>query len=130
MAGMASTRRKRTAHDDASLYRGFVSRILSSWGIVDDSIDRAQLLVSELTSNAVQYGRGTIRIAVEPIDRVSFRVEVCNTGHGHPTVRHPTSDEVSGRGLQIVDELSGAWGSMTDHGETSVWFEIHADASV
>jgi len=79
------------------------------------------------------YGHGSIRIRVEMIESTgadAFRVEVCNIGRGHPAVRHPAADEVSGRGLQIVEELSRAWGSVTDHGETSVWFEMSADASV
>lgn len=110
--------------------RRFVSRTLSQWGVSADLIDRAQLLVSELVSNAFQYGDGTIRVVVEPLDGLAaFRIEVCNTGRGHPVVRHPAAQEVSGRGLQIVEELAGAWGSVTDRGETSVWFELRANAT-
>jgi anti-sigma regulatory factor (Ser/Thr protein kinase) len=111
--------------------RRFVSDVLVRWGVAAVLVERAQLLVSELVSNAFQYGHGPIRIAVEPKSGASsFRVEVCNTGRGHPAVRHPAADEISGRGLHIVDQLSASWGSVTDRGTTSVWFEMHADAAV
>ena len=131
--------------------RRFVSSVLTRWGVSVETIERAQLLASELVSNAFMYGHGSIRILVQRLggERIggertgverrgakpaeaggAFRVEVCNTGRGHPSVRHPAADEVSGRGLQIVEELSGAWGSVTNDGETSVWFEMPADASV
>jgi len=125
--------------------RRFVSSVLTRWGVSVEAIERAQLLASELVSNAFMYGHGSIRVLVERLgaERLgaerrgskrggvgAFRVEVCNTGRGHPSVRHPAADEVSGRGLQIVEELSGAWGSVTNNGETSVWFEMPADASV
>jgi len=111
--------------------RRFVSSVLTLWQVSAEVVERAQLLASELVSNAFMYGHGPIRIMIERIGAAgAFRVEVCNTGHGHPSVRHPAADEVSGRGLQIVEELSGAWGSVTNNGETSVWFEMPADASV
>lgn len=122
--------------------RRFVANALTRWGGVSaEVVERAQLLTSELVSNAFMYGHGSIRIVVEwigvdwiGVERIgasgAFRVEVCNTGHGYPSVRHPAADEVSGRGLQIVEDLSHAWGSVTNNGETSVWFEMPADASV
>jgi len=111
--------------------RRFVARILTRWGASVEVVERARLLASELVSNAFMYGHGTIRIMIAHLDDAGrFRVEVCNTGDGYPSVRHPAADEVSGRGLQIVEELSGAWGSVTNDGETSVWFEMPANASV
>ena len=109
--------------------RRFVAGVLGRWAAVGDLVDRAQLLVSELVSNAVQYGDGPIHVIVGPGSRTAtFRVEVCNTGLGRPVVRHPATDEISGRGLQIVEELSASWGSAVRDGATSVWFEMHADA--
>jgi len=116
--------------------RRFVRSVLTRWKVSAGIIERAELLASELVSNAFMYGHGSIRVLVASTggERAgfpgAFRVEVCNTGRGHPSVRHPTPEEVSGRGLQIVEELSGAWGSVTNDGETIVWFEMPADASV
>ena len=112
------------------LARRFVSNTLTEWGVRDGSIERAQLLVSELVSNAVLHAAGPIRLVVEEVDRgQAFRIEVCNTGTGQPRLRHAAPDELSGRGLQLVDDLARGWGSSTDADQTSVWFEVLNDAA-
>ncbi len=58
------------------------------------------------------------------------RVEVCNSGDGQPRMRRASPEELSGRGLQLVDELARGWGSSSDDGQTSVWFEVPTDAAV
>ena len=114
--------------------RRFVTSVLTGWGVSVEVVGQAQLLTSELVSNAFMYGSGPIRIRIEMNGAEptggAFRIEVCNVGRGHPAVRHPAADEASGRGLQIVEQLSGSWGSVTNDGETSVWFEMPADASI
>lgn len=111
--------------------RRFVTSVLAGWGINGSSVERAQLLVSELVSNAVLHGNGPIRVEVREIDGGrSVRVEVCNQGRGQPRMRHAAPEDLSGRGLQLVDELSREWGSSTVDGETSVWFEVQADAAI
>jgi anti-sigma regulatory factor (Ser/Thr protein kinase) len=109
--------------------RRFIGALLTRWAVAIGVIERAQLLVSELVSNAVLYGGGPIRIEVSQAPGVEWvRVEVCNHGMGRPVMRHPDPEELSGRGLQIVDELSDRWGSSAADGQTSVWFEMHAHA--
>ncbi len=109
--------------------RRFVTGVLRRWSVPVDVVDRAQLLVSELVSNAVLHGRGTICIVVAPTDVARmFRIEVRNSGAREPVMRHAAPHELSGRGLHIVHELSHDWGTATDNGVTSVWFEMHADA--
>lgn len=111
--------------------RRLVSSILTRWGVAAEVVERAQLLVSELVSNAFMYGHGPIRLAVHQVDSTgAFRVEVCNSGQGHPSVRHPAAGDASGRGLRIVEELARTWGSVTSNGETNVWFEMPANETV
>ena len=111
--------------------RRFVLTTLTGWGVRDGSIERAQLLVSELVSNAVLHATGRIHLVVEEIDRgQAFRIEVCNSGSGQPRIRHAAPEDLSGRGLQLVDDLSRGWGSSTNADETSVWFEVPSDAAV
>jgi anti-sigma regulatory factor (Ser/Thr protein kinase) len=113
------------------LARRFVTTVLTEWGVLNGSIERAQLLVSELVSNAVLHATGAIRLLVAEVDGGrAYRIEVCNTGAGEPRIRHAGPEDLSGRGLQLVDDLARGWGSTTDSGETSVWFEVPADASV
>jgi anti-sigma regulatory factor (Ser/Thr protein kinase) len=112
------------------LARRFVTKTLTGWGVRDGSIDRAQLLVSELVSNAVLHATGPIRLVVAEVDRgQAFRIEVCNSGAGTPRIRHAAPEDLSGRGLQLVDDLARGWGCTTNADETSVWFEVPADAA-
>ncbi len=109
--------------------RRFVTGVLRRWSVPVEVVDRAQLLVSELVSNAVLHGRGPIYVLVAPTDVARiFRIEVRNRGVREPVMRHAAPHELSGRGLHIVHELSDDWGTATDNGVTSVWFEMHADA--
>ncbi|MEO6122638.1 MAG: ATP-binding protein [Ilumatobacteraceae bacterium] len=115
------------SHDVASprAARAFVSRVLQGWGVNGTGIERFQLLVSELVSNAVLHGAGTIQISVSEraLNAAVVRVAVRNEGHGQPVMRHAERNDLSGRGLQLIDELSQRWGSDAADGHTVVWFE-------
>ncbi|MCU1365127.1 MAG: ATP-binding protein [Ilumatobacteraceae bacterium] len=110
--------------------RRFVTSVLAKWGIASGAVERAQLLVSELISNAVLHGAGPVRLMLAEVEGGrSVRIEVCNRGSGQPRMRVAHPDDLSGRGLQLVDQLSRGWGSSNVDGETSVWFEVQIDAS-
>ena len=105
--------------------RSFVTRVLGQWGVDGLALERFQLLVSELVSNAVLHGDGTIQMAVtecEP-EAAMVRVEVRNQGAGEPRMRNAAQDDLSGRGLRLIDELSERWGTDARAGTTVVWFE-------
>ncbi len=119
------------AHDVGAprIARRFIAELLSTWGVLPAAIDRSQLLVSELVSNAIEHGRGPIRLAVTEVDPQAglYRAEVCNRGSGRPSLRRVSHDGLSGRGLQLVDELAHEWGTTNTDGETRVWFELRAE---
>ena len=55
-----------------------------------------------------------------------MRVEVADLGGGEPELLSPTTSELHGRGLQIVEELSDEWGITEragDRGKT-VWYQV------
>jgi anti-sigma regulatory factor (Ser/Thr protein kinase) len=88
----------------------------------------AQLLVSELVTNAVEHsGSGTeesVRISVLA-SRERVRVEVTDPGVGfdESSLDAPTMNAPHGFGLHIVGELATRWG--VDRGDvTTVWFEL------
>lgn len=82
------------------------------------------LVVSELVSNAVKYGRGAITLKVHHDDEV-VRGEVIDEGGGFEReVRERGPEDVGGRGLFVVETLCSRWG--IHEGTTHVWFELHA----
>jgi anti-sigma regulatory factor (Ser/Thr protein kinase) len=100
-------------------------RSLAHWfaGDVDSNeLRTAELLVSELVTNAVMHGHGKIILRAH-LDRDRLLVEVIDEGGGFErTVRHGDFDSIGGRGLAIVDAEASRWG--IHEGTTHVWFEL------
>jgi anti-sigma regulatory factor (Ser/Thr protein kinase) len=87
----------------------------------------AQLLVSELVTNAIRHAGlhdgDTITLSVEASDR-ALRIEVSDPGPGFaPGAPEPDMDHASGWGLYLVSELSDRWG-VERNAVTRVWFEL------
>ena len=84
----------------------------------------AELLLSELVSNAVKYGDGPeLRVHFERDDGC-FRSEVVDEGDGFIRVLRDRDDVYTpgGWGLPLVETLSDRWGAHA--GSTHVWFEL------
>jgi anti-sigma regulatory factor (Ser/Thr protein kinase) len=86
-----------------------------------------RLLVSELFTNAVKYGRPgdtRVRLSLE-IGETHVRCEVGDHGRGFREghVPMPREDAESGRGLAFLDAIADRWGVIRD-GENCVWFEL------
>lgn len=87
-----------------------------------DQLRTAELLVSELVTNAVMHGQGKITLRAQA-DEDRVLVEVIDEGRGFErTVRHDDFEAVGGRGLAIVDAEASRWG--IHEGTTHVWFEL------
>ncbi|WP_406332649.1 SpoIIE family protein phosphatase [Streptomyces sp. NBC_00203] len=101
--------------------REYARTQLVSWGL-EPLVDTAELLVSELVTNALRYGEGEIRLRLL-LDRMLV-CEVWDAGLVQPRRRRARDTDEGGRGLQLVGLLSAAWGSRrTPRGKT-VWFEL------
>ncbi|MHA5049059.1 SpoIIE family protein phosphatase [Streptomyces sp. SD15] len=101
--------------------REYARTQLTSWGL-EPLVDTAELLVSELVTNALRYGEGEIRLRLL-LDR-TLVCEVWDAGLVQPRRRRARDTDEGGRGLQLVGLLSAAWGSRrTPRGKT-VWFEL------
>ena len=81
------------------------------------------LLISEIVANAVHLDSGSVEVSLSPVDH-RLRVEVRDHGEGMPEVLDPGADEVSGRGLLIVDRVSDRWGIDQFLPGKIVWFEL------
>jgi anti-sigma regulatory factor (Ser/Thr protein kinase) len=88
-----------------------------------DQLQTVRLLTSELVTNALLHGAGSITLLASLTDH-RLHVEVIDEGDGlesaAPTRRDP--DDIGGYGLQIVDSEASRWG--IGRGTTHVWFEI------
>ncbi len=101
--------------------REYARRQLLTWEL-EPLVDTAELLVSELVTNALRYGEGEIRLRLL-LDR-TLVCEVWDSGLVQPRRRRARDTDEGGRGLQLVGLLSAAWGSRrTPRGKT-VWFEL------
>jgi hypothetical protein len=101
--------------------RGFVRETLS--GQAEEVVDAVELMACELATNCVQHARTDFELVIYD-QRGEIRVEVSDAGGGRPTLRSPTSQESSGRGLRIVEALSNAWGVVPGEAGSQVWFTV------
>jgi len=95
-------------------------------------LEDAQLLVSELVTNAIRHAglhdSDQIRLIVVAGDR-ALRIEVCDPGHGFEvTEPNPDPTRPSGWGLYLVRELSDRWG-VDRSAQTRVWVELDREAA-
>jgi serine phosphatase RsbU (regulator of sigma subunit) len=89
-----------------------------------DQQETAQLLLTELVSNAVRHSDESFVVAVRISDR-RLRVDVVDTSERMPVMRRPEAAATEGRGLRLVDVLSSAWGvDLVERGK-AVWFELN-----
>ena len=87
-----------------------------------DVLADAELLVSEVATNAVVHGVGPITLRAA-LDDERLRVEVVDQGSGFERqLRRDGVDRVGGWGLEFVEDLSADWG--VHEGSTHVWFEL------
>ncbi|MFJ4965232.1 Histidine kinase-, DNA gyrase B-, and HSP90-like ATPase [Streptomyces sp. ADI96-02] len=100
---------------------------LRTWKLDGDTCEAALLVVSELVTNAIVHTAST-RVVCELRHLAGrLRIAVQDQGHqpGGPRMRSAGDDE-HGRGLLLVDALSGAWGSRdaSDASGRIVWAEL------
>lgn len=93
-------------------------------GLPSALLEPITLMVSELATNSVQHARTTFEVTIARLHR-EVRIEVTDDAGGTPEMRSPDPLEPTGRGLQIVDLLSDAWGvePKDDEGKT-VWLTV------
>jgi anti-sigma regulatory factor (Ser/Thr protein kinase) len=89
----------------------------------DDKLAIAQLLVSELVTNALMHGRGAIVLRAQ-LEDGRLRAEVIDEGDGFDwSEPKPDPDRVRGWGLSVVAGGSDRWGIR--EGANHVWFELN-----
>ncbi|MGP2436079.1 ATP-binding protein [Streptomyces sp. JW3] len=120
------------SHRSVPRARALAHAVLGTWGMNEDITDSAELILSELLTNALRVPVPSdrqvgVRIARSPLDGL-LRLEVSDAGPGRPEVRTPDADETGGRGLLLVEALAHRWGvekRANGIGKT-VWAELKA----
>ncbi|HEX5224652.1 MAG TPA: ATP-binding protein [Solirubrobacteraceae bacterium] len=106
--------------------RRFVAAALA--GAPEEVVEVAELMVSELATNCVRHAGSEFEVAINrTADGV--RVEVTDPAVGEPTLRSPSPEEPTGRGLRIVEALSLDWGIERVPPGKAVWFTLDTAAA-
>ncbi len=95
----------RLADDPAELghARELVRKTLAAWELSEQA-ELAELVVTELATNALRHGTCPIDISLSH-SRDDLRTEVHDHGAGRPVRRRTTADDEQGRGLELLDGL-------------------------
>ncbi|GGW46093.1 hypothetical protein GCM10010503_23380 [Streptomyces lucensis JCM 4490] len=95
---------------------------LDVWGLSAATFT-AELVVSELVTNAIRYGSRPIRLRLIH-DAATLICEVSDTSHTAPHLRRAKTFDEGGRGLLLVAQLTQRWGTRhTAEGKT-IWAEL------
>jgi anti-sigma regulatory factor (Ser/Thr protein kinase) len=106
--------------------RAFLRCAAEEWGVDDDLAQDAAMVITELVANAVDHARSESTLALH-VTREGLCVSV-RDGRPGPVPRPAPIDPTAarGRGLQMVDALTSAWG-VTLHAEgKTVWAVLSA----
>ena len=121
-AQVASLELAPTAHS-SSLGRRFVTDALTDWGLLD-LLDAAELLTSELVTNAVLHARTAIVVSVTRDSPDGVTVRVRDGSPVRPQLRRHSADSTTGRGVQLLRQLASSWDVTVDAGGKTVAFSL------
>jgi anti-sigma regulatory factor (Ser/Thr protein kinase) len=88
--------------------RAAAIRQLADWGL-DDASFAAELILSELITNAIRHGAGPIRVRL--LHDRTLICEVSDASNTAPHLRRAAATDEGGRGLFLVAQLSESWGT-------------------
>ncbi|MFC7915139.1 SpoIIE family protein phosphatase [Streptomyces sp. NPDC057386] len=101
--------------------RRVASEQLTRWGL-DDAAFVTEMVVSELVTNAIRYGRPPLRLRL--IHQNDTLVsEVYDSSGTTPHMRRARIFDEGGRGLLLVAQLADRWGTRHDRVGKAVWAE-------
>ena len=103
--------------------RHWVEQAMALWDL-DDPDGIADVLTSELVTNAVRYA-GSRQLVLRLVWELGrLRVEVEDDGSGAVQMRSADPTRGDGYGLRLVQELADNWGWRDTESGKSVWFEL------
>lgn len=106
--------------DSCGKARVFVAQVCAAWGLSRPA-RLAQLLTSELVANAVVHAHTSLAVTVRRYGR-GVELSVRDDGSGRLPAK--LGDDPRGFGLQLVDAMSDAWGSVPTGSGKVVWTRV------
>jgi anti-sigma regulatory factor (Ser/Thr protein kinase) len=102
---------------------------LRSWSL-DSAVDEAELLTSEVVTNALVHGDSDVSVCVRQYpDHIRVEVRDSDPHPARPVTVPRAEDEAEGgRGLLIVSALASGWGNSPSGRGKTVWFELPTEA--
>ncbi|MFF4014710.1 SpoIIE family protein phosphatase [Streptomyces sp. NPDC001843] len=100
--------------------RAAVTRQLAEWEL-EDLAFTTELILSELVTNAIRYGRGPIGVRL-----LRDRALICEVSDGSttsPHLRYAATTDEGGRGLFLVAQLAERWGTRYTPTGKIIWAE-------
>jgi two-component sensor histidine kinase len=106
-----------------------VGALLDAWKLTRLRAD-AELVISELVTNAVRHAPGSDSFELEIVQQQGgVRLMLADAAPIRPLVQELSPDKPSGRGMQIVEALAASWGADNHHGGKRVWVDLRAHDS-
>ncbi|MFI2783075.1 SpoIIE family protein phosphatase [Streptomyces sp. ALB3] len=101
--------------------RRLTSKRLADWHLEGDTGDATELIVSELVTNAVRYGRPPVELRLI-LDR-GLTCEIRDGSTTAPYMKYAGAVDEGGRGLFIISQLASLWGTRYAAEGKTVWSE-------
>lgn len=108
--------------------RAFVRSLMADWGVESDVVEDAELLVTELVTNAVIHARTPVRLKVEAKEG-SIQFAVSDESNRRVELKSPSPESATGRGLRLLDQIAAGWHVVDMPQGKQVLFELSTTAT-
>ncbi|MGW4081212.1 SpoIIE family protein phosphatase [Streptomyces asiaticus] len=95
---------------------------LIDWGL-EETVFTTELIVSELVTNAIRYGRPPIRLRLIRDHDRDLICEVSDASSTAPHMRRARVFDEGGRGLMLVAQMATRWGTRQSTDGKTIWVE-------
>lgn len=122
---MQTSRALSADHRAPAEARAHVRDTLTAWGLAA-AIDDAQILVSELVTNAVRHGSGPVELTLGRADGFIVLAVTDAAADLPPNPRDAADSDPGGRGMFLINAMSARWGWRQEPASKTVWVELPA----